>query len=109
MVFFFFYDKNFLSYDQNIAQREIWVVNPVDFLSKIFLKIYRFFFRVGGVTMNVYRAECVTELGSNNSEPEAREASVGRTYASAHKQLIGGTADRTFLTITQKVFVVEKK
>ena len=59
--------------------------------------------------MNVYRAECVTELGSNNSEPEAREASVGRTYASAHKQLIGGTADRTFLTITQKVFVVEKK
>ena len=22
------------------------------------------------VTMNVYRAECVTELGSNNSEPE---------------------------------------
>ena len=36
------------------------------------------------VTMNVYRAECVTELGPNNSEPEAREASVGRTYASAH-------------------------
>ena len=61
------------------------------------------------VTMNVYRRECVTELGPNRSEPEAREASVGRTYASAHKQLIGGTADRTFLTITQKVFVVEKK
>ena len=97
-----------MSYDQNIAQREIWVVNPVDFLTKIFSKYFSFF-RVRGVTMNVYRAECVTELGSNNSEPEAREASVGRTYASAHKQLIGGTADRTFLTITQKVFVVEKK
>ena len=47
------------------------------------------------VKMNVYMAKCVTELGSNNSEPEAREASVGRTYASAHKQLIGGTADGT--------------
>ena len=35
------------------------------------------------VTMNVYRAECVTELGPNRLEPEAREASVGRTYASA--------------------------
>ena len=26
------------------------------------------------VTMNVYRAECVTELGSNNSEPERARA-----------------------------------
>ena len=37
------------------------------------------------VTMNVYRAECVTELGPNRSEPEA---SVGRTYAlTGHKSL----------------------
>ena len=40
------------------------------------------------VTMNVYRAECVTELGPNNSEPEAREASVGRTYASTHMHCV---------------------
>ena len=37
--------------------------------------------------MNVYRAECVTELWPNNSEPEVREASVGRTYASAHESI----------------------
>ena len=27
------------------------------------------------VTMNVYRAECVTELGSNSSEPERAKRS----------------------------------
>ena len=40
------------------------------------------------VAMNVCRAECVTELGPNNSEPEAREASVGRTYASTRMHCI---------------------
>ena len=39
---------------------------------------------IGGTTMNVYIAGGARVRGSNNSEPEARGAIGGRTYASAH-------------------------
>merc|ERR1711888_497433 len=56
------------------------------------------------VTMNVYRAECVTELGLNLSEPEAREASVGRTYASAStlEPVIKASISRKLRQISKK-------
>ena len=34
------------------------------------------------VTMNVYRAECVTELGPNNSEPERAQRARAHTMHS---------------------------
>ena len=54
--------------------------------------------------MNVYRAEVVTEL----QDPIIQKPTErGHTYASGPEQLIG--REKLVLTITQKLFVVEKK
>ena len=48
------------------------------------------------VTMNVYRAECVTELESNNSEPErARAHLCERTRALNGQKHAGNSVNKT--------------